>query len=161
MRFLNAIEKKFRSSLLKSMWSRARSFTAAIISVESKGQWFCCMIQQTHDEHKTNHHQPWWRPAWSNRSALNTSCCLSSWFIALAILVPIPQKRPQMCNSIWGVRNYTRQTKQKKNKTPLQQAMGERQEAFWIGDILEQAGRDLGKRSLVSSNTTRWLLKLC
>jgi len=59
------------------------------------------------------------------------------------------------------VRNYTRQTKQKKNKTPLQQAMGERQEAFWIGDILEQAGRDLGKRSLVSSNTTRWLLKLC
>jgi len=36
------------------MWSRARSFTAATISVESKGQWFCCMIQQTHDdEHKT------------------------------------------------------------------------------------------------------------
>ena len=35
--------------------------------------------------------------------------------------------------------------------------MGERQEAFWIGDILEQAGRDLGKR-LTYSNTTRWLL---
>ena len=155
MRFLNAIEKKFRSSLLKSMWSRARSFTAAIISVESKGQWFCCMIQQTHDEHKTNHHQPWWRPAWSNRSALNTSCCLSSWFIALAILVPVYRKGRKCVIQFEGAQLHT--TNQTEEEQARQQAMGERQEAFWIGDILEQAGRDLGKR-LTYSNTTRWLL---